>query len=137
MGVARSRARFVAALALASQVMVMTIATIVLACDRGGVAVHAQSMDAGHDGMVDCPMKRQSRPVCPKHQDRHGTQDCDCPTLGCSQADLAMTGLLSVVGDLPQLADLRVDWDVEQLSAVGEASANIGTRPPDPPPPRG
>ena len=86
----RSRARFVAAIALAWHVVVIAAVATAFSCDAG----------SEHAGMKDCPLHR-SAPVCPLHADKHGTHDCDCPTIGCSQTDAGFMAVFGAVGILP------------------------------------
>ena len=91
----RGRARFVAAIALAWHVVVIAAVATAFSCEAG----------SQHAGMKDCPLHR-SVPVCPLHGEKHGTHDCDCPTIGCSQIDAGFMAVFGTVGILPAAPDM-------------------------------
>ena len=96
----RSRARFVAAIAIAWHVVVIAAVATAFSCDVG----------SDHAAMKDCPLHR-SAPVCPLHGEKHGTHDCDCPTIGCSQTDTDFMAVFGAVGILPVAADMPAPLD--------------------------
>ena len=53
------------------------------------------------------PAAPERAAVCPLHGDKHGTHDCDCPTIGCSQTDAGFMAVFGAVGILPQLRTCR------------------------------
>ncbi|RPI56997.1 MAG: hypothetical protein EHM55_03430 [Acidobacteria bacterium] len=104
----RNRAGLIATIVLTWHVAAMAaVSTAICGDERSGASM---AMDhpaiAGHEGMVDCPMQRSTRPACPKHSDKHGTHECDCPTLGCSQTDTGFMAFFGVVGVLVRAADV-------------------------------
>jgi hypothetical protein len=87
-----------------------------------------------HAGMENCPL--HSKPTCPLHGDKHGTHDCDCPTIGCSQADTALSALFGAAGVLPTPVDVLVPLvAAEAVPAISE-SAHLFLPVPLSPPPR-
>jgi hypothetical protein len=88
----RNRARFIAAIALTWHVVAIAAVSTALSCDTGPSSEHA--------GMADCPL-HQGVPACPLHAEKHGTHECDCPTIGCSQTDAGFMALFGAVGILP------------------------------------
>ena len=93
----RNRAGFFAAIALTWHVVAIAAVSTALSCDFGAASEHA--------GMEECPL-HQSAPACPLHAEKHGTHDCDCPTIGCSQTDAGFMALFGAVGILPASADM-------------------------------
>jgi hypothetical protein len=108
MSMIRSRARVVAAIALNWHVMAAAAISTALSCDFGAASAHA--------GMADCPL-HESAPACPLHADKHGSHECDCPTIGCSQADAGFMALFGAVGILPPPAGMPI------LVVAGDALA--------------
>ena len=111
----RNRASFVGAIALIWHVAAIAVVSTALSCDTGaGAAANHSNMTGhegmaghegntpGHEGMPDCPMQRQTAPVCLKHGSEHGTHDCDCPTIGCAQSDTGFMALFGAVGTTPR-----------------------------------
>ena len=90
---------------------------------------------SGHEGMADCPMLKKE-PACPLHAEKHGTHDCDCPSLGCSQTDAGFMALFGAVGILPTAASINVPFDPGDAAPVMSASANRLAAVPLAPPPR-
>ena len=129
----RNRARLFAAIALAWHMMTIAAVSTVLSCDARPAVEHAGM--AGHEGMVDCPMKRQE-PVCPLHSDQHGTHDCDCPTLECSQTGTGFAALFGVVGILPAMVSINAPDAVGDATPIMSASATRLAPVPIAPPPR-
>src|SRR5688572_15199681 len=87
----RHRARLIAVLALMWQVVAVAAVSVAFACERNVASEHA--------GMIDCPL-HDNAPVCPLHAEKHGTHECDCPTIGCSEPDTQLMGLFGGVGIL-------------------------------------
>jgi hypothetical protein len=120
----RSRARFVAAIALAWHVVVFAAVATAFSCDGG----------LEHAGMKECPLHR-STPVCPLHGDKHGTHDCDCPTIGCSQTDAGFMAVFGAVGILPAAAELPIHLDSGNApSGVSSTVTHLTPAPLSPPP---
>jgi len=126
----RNRARVFAAVALVFQVGTIAAAAAVISCDSRPSIEHG-----AHDGMVDCPMQKQE-PACPLHAEKHGTHDCDCPSLGCSQTDTAFTALLGAVGVLSPDASFNVPRPAGDAAPLMVASENHLAPVPFAPPPR-
>jgi hypothetical protein len=122
----RNRARVFAAVALAWQITAMAAVAIVVSWEHVTAVEHA--------GMENCPL--HSKPTCPLHGDKHGTHDCDCPTIGCSQADTALSALFGAAGVLPTPVDVLVPLvAAEAVPAISE-SAHLFLPVPLSPPPR-
>ena len=85
--------------------------------------------------MKDCPLHR-SAPVCPLHGEKHGTHDCDCPTIGCSQTDAGFMAVFGAVGILPAAADMPVPLDSGNAPSGASLTATHLTPAPLSPPPR-
>jgi hypothetical protein len=122
----RNRAGLVAAFALAWQALLLTTASALLTCDR---------RPAVHDGMVDCPMQ-EKEPACPLHAEKHGTHDCDCPSLRCSQTDTSFMAIFGTVGILPTPMSIDVQLVASDASPVRSASLHQLAAVPLSPPPR-
>jgi len=126
MYVVRDRARFVAAMALTWHLAAIGVVSVI-SCDWNAASEHA--------GMPECPL-HQSAPACPVHGDKHGTHECDCPTIGCSRADAGIMAIFGTIGILP------ASVDVPSLVAAGDRltdcaeSTNSQARNPLAPPPR-
>ncbi|HKY20187.1 MAG TPA: hypothetical protein VJM31_03115 [Vicinamibacterales bacterium] len=128
----RNRVRGFAAVALAWQAITIAAVSTVISCDTGPALEHSGS--AGHEGMADCPMQKKE-PACPLHAEKHGTHDCDCPTLGCSQTDAGFMALFGAVGILPDVTLMHVLVASSDAAPVGPASAvRLATVPLAPPP---
>ena len=122
----RNRARVIAAIALAWHVVVIASVSTALSC---------QGRPADHAGMKDCPL-HSSAPVCPLHGDKHGTHECDCPTIGCTQADAGFMALFGAVGILAHAPDIDASVDAEDAVLVPAQSAIRLVPAPLSPPPR-
>ena len=126
MYVVRNRTRLVAAMALTWHLVAIGVVSA-MSCDWNVASEHA--------GMPNCPL-HQSAPACPVHGDKHGTHECDCPTIGCSGADVSITALFGTVGILP------ASGDAPSLLAAGDtfthAAESVNPLSPEPlsPPPR-
>jgi hypothetical protein len=106
------------------QVVVIAAVATAFSCDTG----------SEHAGMKDCPLHR-SAPVCPLHGDKHGTHDCDCPTIGCSQTDAGFMAVFGAVGILPAAADMPVPLDSGNApSGVSSTATHLTPAPLSPPP---
>ena len=121
----RSRARFVAAIALAWHVVVIAAVATAFSCDAG----------LEHAEMKDCPLHR-SAAVCPLHGDKHGTHACDCPTIGCAQTDAGFMAVFGAVGILPAAAAMPVPLDSGDAPLRVSLTATHLTPAPLSPPPR-
>ena len=130
----RNRAGFFAAVALTFQVGTVAAASVAISCDQGPALEHAGM--SGHEGMADCPMLKQE-PACPLHAEKHGTHDCDCPTLGCSQTDAGFMALFGAVGILPTAALINFRSLPSDAAPLMSASTNRLASVPLAPPPRG
>jgi hypothetical protein len=123
----RNRSRLVAACAVFWHVAMIAVVSAAVTCDLNPPAEHA--------GMENCPMKHQSEPACPLHAEKHGTRDCDCPTIGCSPVDVGFMALFGTIGVLPAASDIRVPFDSTDLVAVSSPSTvNLSPAPLSPPP---
>lgn len=121
----RNRAAWIAVLLLAWNVGGMAAASVVLTCHGTGTVEHA--------GMDNCPL--HSKPACPLHGDRHGTHECDCPTIGCSQPDMGVTALFGAIGVLPAAAKMAVPFDAgDAVQILASTSHSLGPVPVPPPP---
>lgn len=123
----RSRAGFFAAVALTFQVGTIAAASAVISCHQGPAL--------GHEGMADCPMQKKE-PACPLHAEKRGTDDCDCPTLGCSQTDAGFMALFGAVGILPTASSMNVPFAAEEAAPLMSASPHRLASVPLAPPPR-
>ena len=121
----RNRARLVAVIALAWHVLAVAVVSAALSCDTG----------SDHAGMENCPL-HQSVPACPVHAEKHGTHECDCPTIGCSQTDAGFTGLFGTIGILPAPGHMPVPLDAGSASLRVIASSSPLAPVPLSPPPR-
>jgi hypothetical protein len=121
----RNHARLLAVIALAWHVVAIAAVSAALSCDS----------EPDHAGMANCPL-HQSVPACPVHAEKHGTHECDCPTIGCSQTDAGFMALFGAIAILPAPSVLPSPLD------AGRASARVTTPPsllphlPLSPPPR-
>ncbi len=106
----RNRARLIAAIALTWHVVAIAAVSTALSCDVKSASEHA--------GMEDCPL-HQGVPACPLHAEKHGTHECDCPTIGCSQTDAGFMALFGAVGILPAAEDMPA------LLRAGDASPRV------------
>src|SRR5687767_12721798 len=122
----RNRARFFAAIALTWQVAAIAAVATVLSYDRIAASKHA--------GMENCPL--HSQPTCPLHGDKHGTHDCDCPTIGCSQTDTGFMALFGSVGILPAISDVTTPLRCGEAAPTISLSADLIASVPLAPPPR-
>jgi hypothetical protein len=121
----RNRVRGFAAIALTWQILAIGAFATVLCCETVAASEHA--------GMENCPL--HSKPTCPLHGDKHGTHDCDCPTIGCSQADSAFTALFSAAGILPTPVDMPVPLaGAEAVPAISLSARALSPAPLSPPP---
>ena len=126
MRVMRNRARVFAAAALTWHVAVIAAVALVLAAD-----LRAQSQQPGGE---NCPM--HSKPACPLHGDKHGTHDCDCPTIGCSQTDVGFTALFGAIGVLPPAVEASAPLPVSEAAPSLSQIPHLFSRVPASPPPR-
>ncbi len=127
MQLVRNRARLIAVVALTWHVVAIAAVSTALSCDSSAASAHA--------GMEDCPL-HGSVPACPLHGDRHGTHECDCPTIGCAQTDTGLMALFGAVGILPAVPDLPVPLETGDASPRIAASVNLLPHVPLSPPPR-
>jgi hypothetical protein len=125
---ARNRARLVAAIALTWHVVAIAVLSTALSCHSSSPSEHA--------GMENCPL-HASVPACPRHAEKHGTHDCDCPTIGCARADAGFMALFGAVGILPTIAGMPVPLEAGGASPRVAAFAHLLARVPLSPSPRG
>jgi hypothetical protein len=123
----RNRAPLIAAIALTWHVVAIALVSSALSCDSSPASEHA--------GMANCPL-HANVPACPVHAEKHGTHDCDCPTIGCAQTDAGFMALFGTVGILPVVDDMPIPLDAGGASPQIVASANLLPRLPLSPPPR-
>jgi hypothetical protein len=128
----RKRTGLLATCALVWQALVLAVASVVLTCDRG-LALERAGMSE-HEGMVDCPMQKKE-PACPLHAAKHGTRDCDCPSLGCSQADAGFMAIFGTVGVLSSGTSIDVPLGSgDAYPAISVSVTLIAPAPLSPPP---
>ena len=122
----RNRARLIAAIALAWHVVAIAVVSTALSCGSSPASEHA--------GMENCPLHADV-PACPVHAEKHGTHECDCPTIGCSQADTGLMALFGAVGILPAVADMPIPLEAGGASPVaGRSAIRLAPVPVSPPP---
>jgi hypothetical protein len=121
----RNRASVIAAIALAWHVVVVAIVSTALVCDAS----------AEHPGMADCPL-HESAPACPVHAEKHGTHDCDCPTIGCAETDAGFMALFGAIGVLPPPSHMPIPLDAGDASPRVTLSTTSLAPVPLAPPPR-
>jgi hypothetical protein len=126
MGWVRNRASHFAVAALLWHVAVITAVVLVMSAD-----LRAQSQEPGGE---NCPM--HSKPACPLHGDKHGTHDCDCPTIGCSQTDIGFTALFGAIGVLPPAVDASAPLAVSEAAPPLSQTPDLFAHVPVSPPPR-
>ena len=122
----RNRAGLIAVIALAWHIMTMAAIVTVLS-----VELHATTEKAGEE---NCPL--HSKPSCALHGERHGSHDCDCPTIGCAQTDTGLTGLFGPAGVLPVPVGMPASIDVGEAAPMMSRSAQLLALVPLSPPPR-
>ena len=122
----RNRAGLIAVMALTWHIMTMAAIVTVLS-----VELHATMEETGAE---NCPL--HSKPSCPLHGERHGTHDCDCPTIGCAQTDIGLTGLFGPAGVLPVPVGMPESIDVGEAAPMMSRSPHLLVRVPLAPPPR-
>lgn len=123
----RNRARLVAAISLTWHVVAIAVLSAALSCDSGPASEHA--------GMENCPL-HQRTPACPLHAEKHGTHECDCPTIGCAQTDEGFVALFGAVGVLPTVTGMPIPLEAGGASPRVTASEHLLARIPLSPPPR-
>lgn len=123
----RNRARLIAAIALTWHVLAVAAVSGALSCHSSPASEHA--------GMENCPL-HDSAPACPLHGDKHGTHECDCPTIGCSQTDISFMALFGSVGILNAAPAVAVPLDAGDAAPVAARSAVRLAPVPLSPPPR-
>ncbi len=121
----RNRAGLLAAIALAWHVVAIAMVTTALAYDP----------NADHAGMANCPL-HESAPACPVHAEKHGSHDCDCPTIGCADTNAGFMALFGTIGILPPPTHMPVPLDAGDASPRVAASTNPLAYVPLAPPPR-
>jgi hypothetical protein len=126
MRVMRNRASLVAAAALVWHMAAITSVVLVMSAD-----LRAMSQEAGGE---NCPL--HSKPACPLHGEKHGTHDCDCPTIGCSQTDVGFTALFGAIGVLPAVIDAPAPFVAGENAPALSQSPYLFARVPISPPPR-
>ena len=123
----RDSAHHIATIALVWHIVAVVAVSTTLSCGSSAASEHA--------GLENCPLHR-SMPACPLHGDKHGTHECDCPTIGCAQTDTGLLALLGVVAILPTTPDVPVPLDAGDASPRFAESANLLPHVPLSPPPR-
>jgi hypothetical protein len=123
----RNRASLIAAIALTWHVVAIAAVSTALSCDLSAASQHA--------GMENCPL-HQSAPACPLHADKHGSHDCDCPTIGCAQTDAGFMALFGAVGILSPATDMPIPLDAGHASPRISPSVDPLAPAPLSPPPR-
>ena len=123
----RNRARLVAAIVLTWHVVAIAVVSTALSCDSTAASAHAD--------MPDCPL-HESAPACPLHAEQHGTHECDCPTIGCSETDGGLIALFGVVGILADGGEMPGPVDAGDASGIRGESLNSLAAAPLAPPPR-
>ena len=121
----RNRAILIAAIAVAWHVVAIAMVSIARGHDP----------KAEHAGMANCPL-HETAPACPVHAEKHGSHDCDCPSIGCSDTDAGFMALFGTIGILPPPTHLPVPLDAGDASRRVAASANSLAYVPLAPPPR-
>jgi hypothetical protein len=107
-------------------VAAIALVSMVLSCDSNRTSEHA--------GMPDCPL-HDAAPACPLHAEKHGTHECDCPTIGCADTDTGLMALFGAIGILAEAREMPAPVDAGAASAAPLPFADplFGT-PPAPPP---
>lgn len=85
--------------------------------------------------MENCPL-HAGVPACPVHGEKHGTHECDCPTIGCAQTDAGFMALFGAIGILPTVAGMPIPLEAGDASPRVAASAHLLAHVPLSPPPR-
>ena len=85
--------------------------------------------------MENCPLHANVA-SCPVHAEKHGTHDCDCPTIGCAQTDAGFLALFGAVAILPIVADMPIPLDAGDALPRVDVSVNPLAHLPLSPPPR-
>ena len=121
----RNRSGFIAAIALTWHVVAIAAVSAALSCDS----------NSEHASMENCPL-HESVPACPLHAEKHGTHECDCPTIGCSQTDTGFMALFGAAGIFPASTVTVVSVEAGDAALVAALSAVFIAFPPLSPPPR-
>ena len=121
----RNRSGFIAAIALTWHVVAIAAVSAALSCDS----------NSEHAGMENCPL-HESVPACPLHAEKHGTHECDCPTIGCSQTDTGFMALFGAAGILPASTVTAASVEAGDAAPVAALSDVFIAFPPLSPPPR-
>ena len=124
----RNRAHLVATIALAWHLVAVVSVFAVLSCHVVSASEHADA--------ENCPL-HNSAPACPRHGEKHGTHECDCPTIGCSQTDAGFLGLFGASGILPAAPGIPIPNDAGDASTRTSESVSSLASTPLSPPPRG
>lgn len=120
----RNRSGFIAAIALTWHLVAIAAVSAALSCDS----------NSEHAGMENCPL-HESVPACPLHAEKHGTHECDCPTIGCSPTDTGFMALFGATGILPASTAMAVLADAGDAEFVAPQSAiRLAPAPLSPPP---
>jgi len=123
----RNHIGLVAALAIIWQILAIAAVSIVLSCEH--------AMASGRNAMEEsCPL--HSKPACPLHAGKHGTHECDCPTIGCEQTSTAFLGLFGAVGILPPPAGVPESLGSSKTATFLTPTPNLFAPVPLSPPPR-
>jgi hypothetical protein len=120
----RNRARGIATIALVWHVVAVAIVSTALVCNPS----------SEHAGMADCPL-HDSAPACPLHAEKHGTHDCDCPTIGCAETDAGFMALFGAIGVLPPPSHTPIPLEAGNAwPRVTVSTASLAPVPLSPPP---
>jgi hypothetical protein len=116
-----------AAMAITWQAFAIAAVSVVLSWEH--------AMASGQNAMEEsCPL--HSRPACPLHAEKHGTHECDCPTIGCEQTSTAFIGLFGAVGILPPPVGAPESFGSSKAATFLTPWANLFAPVPLSPPPR-
>ncbi len=121
----RNRAALVAAIALTWHLVAIAAVSAVLTYEL-------RAME--HAGMENCPL--HTKPSCPLHGERHGTHDCDCPTIGCARTDTGFIAYFGTVGLPPAVTDMPVPLGAGESAVAMSPSVILLASVPLSPPPR-
>ena len=127
MSFVRNRARVLAAVALASHVIAMALVSAALSCDP--------NFGSDHASVPECPLHTDA-PACPLHAEKHGSHDCDCPTIGCSETNAGFMALFGAAGILGDAREMPAPLDAGAASVVAARFVHPLVLPPLAPPPR-
>jgi hypothetical protein len=132
----RARSSLATTIVLTWQIIAVMFVPTALCCRLGEAApVEHEHQSA----MADCPMEHAAAAAtdaaCPLHSQQTPGQDCDCPTLGCSQTDNGFMALYGPIGVLAAPVTLsEPSLEVEAASIVSQSTDSLAPIPVAPPP---